>query len=212
MRRFLYKVERAVSKIAVENLMLIIIGAMGIVYIATMVYPELYQLLYFDRALIFRGQVWRIFTFLFLYDGGNIFYFVLFAYFYWWMGSSLEAYWGKTRFCTYYYIGILTVILSGFIAGYTTATYLNLSMFFAFAMLDPDHELLVFFILPVKIKWLAWLDAAYFILMFLISGWAVKAAIVAAFLNFLLFFYEDFFRRARLFFMDMKFRFRNRRR
>ncbi|MBR2459711.1 MAG: hypothetical protein IKB34_00560 [Clostridia bacterium] len=211
MKKFIYRVERAVSRIAVENLMTVIIGAMGIFYIATLLYPELYSLLYFDRALILQGQVWRLLTFLFLYDGGNIFYFLLFAYFYWWMGSSLEGYWGKTRFCTYYYIGILTVILSGFIAGYTTATYLNLSLFFAFAMLDPNHELLIFFILPVKIKWLAWLDAAYFIFMFFISGWAGKAAIVAAFLNFLIFFYDDFYRRMKLFVMDMKYRLRNRR-
>ena len=187
--------------------MLILIGAMGIFYIANMMYPQLLTLLYFDRALILQGQVWRIFTFLFIYQD-SIIYFLLHAYFYWWIGSSLEAYWGKTRFCTYYYFGALMIILSGFIAGYTTATFLNMSLFFAFAMLDPDHEILLFFVLPIKIKWLAWLNGAYFILMLIISDLPTKLAIIFSFLNFLLFFYEDFFRRAKLIIMDIKYKMR----
>ena len=208
MKRFLYRVERIVSKIAVDNLMLVIIGAMGIVFLAELLVPELSMLLYFDRSLILSGQIWRVFTFLFMYDGGGVLYFLLFAYFYWWIGSSLEGYWGKTRFCTYYYVGILSIILSGFIAGYSTNTYLNLSLFFAFAMLDPNHEILLFFFLPIKIKWIAWLDAAYFVVMFFLSNFAGKLAIIAAFLNFFLFFYDDIMRRIKLFIMDMKYRMR----
>lgn len=207
MKRFIYRLERIVSKIAVENLMLVVIGAMGIVYIAGLLYPQIYPLMVFDRGLILSGQVWRLFTFLFL-QGGSVLHFVLFAYFYWWIGSSLEGYWGKTKFCAYYYLGALMLILSGFIAGGTTAEYLNLSLFFAFAMLDPDHEILLFFILPVKVKWLAWLDAAYFILMFFLSGWVGKLAIIVAFLNFFIFFSDDFIRRVKLFIWDMKYRMR----
>ena len=196
-----------VSKIAVDNLMLVVIGAMGIVYIAGIMVPELYGLLTFNRELILSGQVWRVFTFLFVH-GGSLLQFVLFAYFYWWIGSSLEDYWGKTKFCAYYYLGALMLIASGFIAGGTTAEFLNLSLFFAFAMLDPNHEILLFFILPVKIKWIAWLDAAYFIYAFIFSGWVGRIAILVAFLNFFIFFSGDFIRRAKLFIWDMKYRMR----
>ena len=188
--------------------MLIVIGAMGIVYLAGMMYPQLYALIGFDRGLILSGQVWRVFTFLFI-QGGTLLQFVLFAYFYWWIGSSLENYWGRTKFCTYYYIGILAVIISGFIAGTTTAIYLNLSLFFAFAMLDPNHEILLFFVLPVKIKWIAWVDAAYFVYMFIFSSFAGRLAIIASFLNFFLFFYDDFIRRIKLLIWDIKYRMRN---
>lgn len=208
MKRILYRIERVVSKIAVDNLMLVIIGAMAIVYLGRMLAPEIYPLLVFDRSLIFEGQVWRLLTFIFVYDGGTIVHFLLFGYFYWWIGSSLEEYWGKTRFCTYYYVGILAIMISGFIAGYTTATYLNLSLFFAFAMLAPDQEILLFFCLPVKIKWIAWLDAAYFVFMFIMSNFAGRLAIIASFLNFLLFFYDIFLRRAKLLIMDIKYRMR----
>ncbi len=208
MKRFTYRLERIVSKIAVDNLMLILIGAMGIVYIAGIMVPELYTLLYFDRALIMSGQVWRVFTFIFIQDG-SLLQFLLFAYFYWWIGSSLESFWGKSKFCTYYYIGIIALIAAGFISGYSTATYLNLSLFFAFAMLDPNHEILLFFVLPVKMKWIAWLDAAYFVYMFIFSTFAGRLAILASFLNFFLFFYDDFIRRIRLLIWDIKYKMRN---
>ena len=208
MKRFMYRLERIVSKIAVDNLMLILIGAMGIVYIAGMMFPELYTLLYFDRALIMSGQVWRVFTFLLIQDG-SLLQFVLFAYFYWWIGSSLESYWGKAKFCTYYYIGMVALIVAGFIAGYSTATYLNLSLFFAFAMLDPNREILLFFILPVKIKWIAWLDAAFFVYAFIFSTFVGRLAILASVLNFFLFFYDDFIRRIRLLIWDIKYKMRN---
>ena len=208
MKRFMYRLERIVSKIAVDNLMLILIGAMGIVYVAGMMVPELYALLYFDRALIMSGQVWRVFTFLFIQDG-SLLQFLLFAYFYWWIGSSLENYWGKSGFCTYYYIGIIALIIAGFISGYSTATYLNLSLFFAFAMLDPNHEILLFFVLPVKVKWIAWLDAAYFVYIFIFSSFAGRLVILASVLNFFLFFYDDFIRRVKLLIWDIKYKMRN---
>ena len=197
-----------VSKIAIDNLMLAVIGAMGIVYLANMLYPELYPLLTFNRELILSGQVWRTLTFLFLSTETNILYFLLFGYFYWWIGSSLEDYWGKTKFCAYYYLGALLLVVSGFIVGTTTSAFLNLSLFFAFAALDPNHEILLFFILPVKIKWIAWLNAAYFVYMFIIGGLHIRVAIIASFLNFFIFFSEDIIRRIRIFIWDMKYRMR----
>ena len=198
--------------------MLIMLGGTGIFYIAGMLYPELTTLLDFNRELVLQGQVWRLFTFIFMYDGGmydggmydgrNLLYFVLYAYFYWWIGSSLESYWGKERFCTYYYLGILLSIASGFIAGYTTVMYLNMTLFFAYAMLDPDHQILLFFILPIKVKWIAWVEAAYFIYLLIVYPLPYKLAIIVAFLNFLIFFYDDFFRKLRLLIMDIKYRMR----
>ncbi len=209
MKKFLYKLERVVSRIAIDNLMLAVIGAMAIVYVAGMIYPELAQYLAFDRAAILSGQVWRVITFVFIYSGTPI-YMILFAYFYWWVGTTLEESWGKTKFCTYYYVGVLALIAAGFICGYSTAEYLNLSLFFAFAMLAPDQEVLLFFFIPVKVKWLAWIDAAYFLYMFIIGGARIRIIIAATLLNFFLFFYDDFIRRVKLAIQDAKWRRNNR--
>ena len=40
--------------------------------------------------------------------------------------------------------------------------YINLSMFFAFAALFPDNVIRLFFIIPIKIKWVALINAAFF--------------------------------------------------
>ena len=205
MRRFTYRLERIFSRIAVSNLMPIIIGAMVIVSVAGTMYPELYALLSFDRGMILRGQVWRVVTFLFVH-GGSLIETALFAYFYWWIGSSLEDAWGTGRFCTYYYAGVILTVIAGFITGASTNMFLNLSLFFAFAMLYPEQEILLFFVIPVKVKWLAWIDAAMFVFYFIFNGWAGRAAILAAVLTLVLFFWDDIVRRVRFFIQDMKFR------
>ena len=86
-------------------------------------------------------------------------------------------------------------ILMGFVVGVATMSYVNLSMFFAFATLFPDMQVLLFFIIPVKVKWLAWVDAAFFaftIVRLLIAGHPLYALLpVIAILNYLLFFASD---------------------
>ena len=75
-------------------------------------------------------------------------------------------------------------------------SYVNLSMFFAFATLYPNMEILLFMILPVRVKWIAWLDGALFVwavLSNLIMGyWAGALLPVVAILNYLIFFWPDF--------------------
>ena len=113
-------------------------------------------------------------------------------YFYWLIGSGLEREWGSFRFNVFYLCGAIGTILSGLITGYVGNTYLNFSLFLAFALLYPDFQVMLFFILPVKMKWLAWLDVAFLALEFLRSSWSGKLAILFAFANILLFFGKDF--------------------
>jgi hypothetical protein len=72
-----------------------------------------------------------------------------------------------------------------------SATYVNLSLFFAFATLWPEQRVLLFFIIPVKMKWLAWVDAAFFLLeivQYLIAGRIGLALVpVVAMLGYLVF-------------------------
>ena len=86
-------------------------------------------------------------------------------------------------------------ILLGFLVGGASMYYVNMSMFFAFATLFPDMQVLFFFVIPMKVKWLAWLDAAYFayeVVRCLAAGQFLYALIpVVAVLNYLLFFVSD---------------------
>jgi membrane associated rhomboid family serine protease len=153
------------------------------------------NLLYFSRTAILHGQIWRLITFVFVPVSSNLLQVVISLYFYWWIGSSLEREWGTARFSFFYLLGVLFNIVFGLIAGYASATYLNLSLFFAFATLYPDLRVLLFFFIPIKMKWLAIVDGVIFglsILFSLIRLDIVGALLpIIAILNYLIFFWSD---------------------
>jgi len=125
--------------------------------------------LVFNPILILRGQVWRLVTWLFLPLTGNIFFAAIALYFYYFIGSTLEREWGAAKFTIYYFFGVLLNIIYGFVIWFALGQaapldpqYLNLSMLFAFAVLFPDFVIRLFLIIPIKIKWLAIFNGAYF--------------------------------------------------
>lgn len=150
----------------------------------------------FSASAILHGQVWRIITFIFVpYTSRNLLLFILTLYFYYFIGTALEREWGSNKFTIFYFFGVILNILIGFVVGTASMYYVNMSMFFAFATLYPDLQFLLFFIIPVKAKWLAWIDAAYFaiaVIQFLIAGHFLYALVpIVAVLNYLLFFASD---------------------
>lgn len=192
----LNKLERKFGRYYISNLMLYIVIGTGIVFAFQYLFSEL-PLLYFlsfNKAAILHGQIWRIISFIFIPESGNPISMVFWLYLYWMIGSSLETQWGGFNFNVYYFSGMLFAIIGGFITGYATVYYLNLSLFLAMAAVNPNMQLLLFFFLPVKMKWLAWLDAAYLIYLFIIGSWSSRLIILFSMLNFLLFFGGDFFR------------------
>lgn len=131
----------------------------------------LYSLLYFDPAMFCRGQVWRLLTFALIPSSSGILWLAISLYFYYFIGTSLENAWGAGKFTIYYFSGLLLTALYSLILYWiggvrvpVSATYLNLSLFFAFATLWPEQQVLLFFLIPVKMKWLALVDAAFFLL------------------------------------------------
>ena len=197
LNRFCYKHPR----FGIPNLMNIIVMGSVLVYLLDMFSQNSFSsLLYFSLPHILHGQVWRLITFVFIPLNSNLVWFALSTYLYWMIGTTLEREWGSTKFTLFYVMGVVLNMLLGFLTGYATMTYVNLSMFFAFATLYPNTQFLIFFFIPVKVKWLAWLDAALFawsILQYLIGGHFLMALIpILAILNYFLFFSGDF---ARLF-------------
>ena len=163
--RFCYKHPR----LGIPGLMRYIVIGNVLVYLlnlfSTNGYPVASALLSFDTSAILQGQVWRIITFIFVPTGSsNIFFFVLTLYFYYFIGSALEREWGSNKFTVFYFFGVILNIILGFFVGTASMYYVNMSMFFAFATLYPNLQFLLFFIIPVKAKWLAWIDAAYFLI------------------------------------------------
>ena len=166
-----------------------------------------YSILSFSWAGLKQGQLWRLLSFSFLPTDTRPFWLLVSCYFYYWIGSTLEREWGTAKFTIYYLSGVLLTalgaVITSLITGYdwqvAGATYVNFAMFFAFATLYPDLQVLFFFIIPVKVKWLAWLDAALFAIdcaNYLANGlWMLCLLPLVAVVNYVIFFWSDIMER-----------------
>jgi len=157
----------------------------------------LFSFLAFHPALIMQGQIWRLITWVFLPLTGNIIFVAIALYFYYFVGSTLEREWGTAKFTIYYIFGIILniiyVTVMWFVVGelvYLIPNFLNLSMFFAFATLFPEVSVRLFFVIPIKVKWLGLFNAAYFIYVIvagIIAGQIFSALLpVVAILNYII--------------------------
>ncbi len=174
--RWLYKLENKFGKYYVPHLMMIIVFGMAAVFLIDTVGAPygvgLSQYLALTRSALFHGQVWRLITFVFVppTTGMNqVLWLLISLFFYYSIGTSLENFWGGFRLNVYYLIGMLGAIIACLITGYSTNTYLNLSLFLAFAALAPDTTFMLFFIIPLKAKWLALGYGAFLLLDVILS-------------------------------------------
>ncbi|WP_099469937.1 rhomboid family intramembrane serine protease [Konateibacter massiliensis] len=194
---FLNKLERKYGKYAIHNLMYYIIILYGIGTVLDIVAPGLYlQYLALDVRAVLHGQVWRLLTFLIQAPSGGLLFAIIALYLYYMIGTNLENQWGAFRFNMYFFVGVLGHILAAFLvyfingdSVYINIYYLNFSLFFAFAATYPNMQFLLFFVIPVKAKWLAWLNGAFFAYEFLIGSFSTKICIALSMANFLIFFF-----------------------
>ena len=203
--RWLNRFSYQHPKFSIPGLMKYITIGNVIVYLMDFVSSGTFSaLLSFVPAYIFRGQLWRLVTFVFVPMSSEMFTFVLSVMLYYFLGTQLENVWGSARFTVYYVTGVAVNILIGLLLGLAPALrgygvvnmyYVNLSLFFGFATLYPDAQFLVFYIIPVKAKWLALLDVFYFVmeaLAYLRAGLPLMILVpLAAILNYFLFFWDD---------------------
>ena len=195
-------------RFGIPNLMRVIVIGNVAVYVLMLLTQandaNALSFLTFNLNALLHGEVWRLVTFVFVPAYSSPFALLISLYFYYWIGSTLERQWGTAKFNLYYISGalltVLGVVLASLITGnpYLTAAgtgYVNLSMFFAFAVLFPDTTVLLFFILPVKMKWLAYLDGALFAFDIIKAigahNWAGVVLPIVALLNFAVFIWPE---------------------
>ena len=145
----------------IPNLMLYISLGAGLVYLFTQFSGNylLYDFLYFDRELILQGQVWRLISYPLTYGTNNLLLTAITLFCYYSIGRAMENLWGTLRFNLFYLSGVVMMdIYCMIFGGYADVTYLNMSLFLAYATLFPDAQFLLFFIIPVKAWILAVLD------------------------------------------------------
>lgn len=205
---FLNKMERKFGRYAISGLMryIVILDVMGTLLGIILPSGFYYQFLSLDIGYILQGQVWRLFTFVLFPSLGsgmmnpmNILFYAITLYLYFMIGNSLENAWGAFRFNLYFISGILLNILSSIILFISFGisfpiglSSVNQAMFLAFAVLYPNIQLLLFFVIPIKVKWLGifyGVMIAYSVLGDLFAGnYAFALASVVGIANFLIFF------------------------
>lgn len=194
---FLDRLERKYGKYAIKGLMLYITIGNLAVFIFNYLMPSLNieNKLALIPYYVFRGQIWRLVTYIFIPPESSIIFIFFVLYFYYIIGTSLENLWGSFKLNVYYLIGMTGTTIVSLLTGYSDATYLNLSLFLAFAYLFPDFEVLLFFFIPVKVKYLAWLEWAHIALTMILGSWGQRVVALVSVINFLLFFSRDIIKR-----------------
>jgi len=186
-----YDLERRLRRYAISDLIKYVVFGQGILYALMLVMPtlgyRLYSLMTLTRSGLFSGQIWRLVTFIFVPPSSSPVFILFSLYFYYMIGMSLERRWGKVKFNLYYGIGMLAAVIACLLTGYAGNTYLNLSLFFAFAAMFPDEEVLLFMILPIKMKYLALIDAALYTYEFIVGTASTRVTIILCLANVFLF-------------------------
>ncbi|HJH62271.1 MAG TPA: rhomboid family intramembrane serine protease [Firmicutes bacterium] len=181
-------------RFGIPNLMLYLVVGQAAVFLLDLFFSGLLSLYWLPlyRTPLFQGQLWRLVTFLFIPSNRtNPFFLLLSCYFYYWIGSMLEREWGTAKFSLFYLSGVVLSILSGLLLGYSSIYYVNLSIFLVIATLYGEMQVLLFFVVPIKMKWLALIDVGLIlvdVINFARDGiWVYALLPLASFVNYFIF-------------------------
>ena len=211
--KFIDKLERKFGRFGIPNLTIYMIVCYVIGYALMIVNPGILNWLSLEPAYILRGQVWRLVTWV-LYPpstSGVLWFAIAVLFFYYPIGTSLERTIGTFKYTLYILSGVIFTIVGAFIlyfllggnvlVGNVFSTYyISLSTFLAYAMCYPDMQVLLMFIIPVKMKWMAIfyvVIVVYEMIQYVMAGaWYLVIPIVASLLNFIIFYFgtKDFSR------------------
>ena len=178
----------------IPNLMLYIALGCALVNVLSLVdqTDTLYYVLCFDRQAILQGQVWRLITYPLTFSGGYILLTAIALVCYYSLGRAMENLWGTLRFNLFYFTGVVLMdIYCMIFGGMADVTYLNMSLFLAYATLYPDAQFLFLYIIPVKARIFALIDLALVLYSLLVYPFPYNLFPVVALANYFLFFGKD---------------------
>jgi hypothetical protein len=188
MMRLLDWLERRFGTWTIPQFPLFIVMANGLIFLLSQANPMFSERLRLNPEAIGQGEFWRLVTFLFIPPGWG-FWTLLWLLFVYQIAQALEQAWGEFRFLIFYAIGGLATIAAALWLGATLSNVpLNTTLFLAFATLFPNYEVLLFFILPIRVKYLGAFTWATLLLSLILGTFVTRIAIVASLVNYMLFF------------------------
>ena len=202
---WLDKLERKLGRFAIPNLTVYLLAGYVIGFGVMYLMPDLLGWLTLEPALIVRGQVWRLVSWVLIPPTSYPISLLFLILLYYSLGTALERTWGTFRYNVYIFSGLIFTVLGVFIlyavyffgfhvelplslAGMVSTNYITMSIFLAFAAIYPEMEVYLYFILPIKMKWMALVYAAMALFYFIRGGIVTRVAIGASLLNFVIFF------------------------
>lgn len=195
---WLDQLERRIGFIAVPGLIRIVVTFHALVFLLVLLVPGFETYLSLNMARVRAGEVWRLVTYIFVPQTGHFLLVAVALWFLWFIGDGLERAWGPFRLTLYFIVGMIGTTVAAIIAGSEFSNrMLFTTLFFAFAFFYPEEVIYLFFILPVKIKWLAWVYGAFLMLGFVVQPMSYRLALLAALSNYFLFFGPDFWHQFR---------------
>jgi hypothetical protein len=187
--RLLARLERRFGRYAPGNLTYVLVAAQLLGLLMAKAAPDKAEALPFDRHLVLAGELWRLVSWLAIPPSTEWIWALFGLYWLYTIGTSLESEWGAFKFFIYWLFGVVGTVATAWIANVpaTNTTFL-MTLFLAFATQWPDYEIRVMLLVPMKVKWLAYLDGAYLVYFtFQQDGLAMLLPIVGVG-NYLLFF------------------------
>jgi membrane associated rhomboid family serine protease len=182
------KLERRIGFLGIPGLPRILVGLTALVWVLVWLNPGFRFALDLDPSRILRGEIWRLITYIFLPQTLSL-WVILALWFLWFIGEGIERAWGAFRLTLYFLIGMIGTTIAAFFFGARFSNgMLVTSLFFAFARFYPDEVIYILFVLPAKIKWIAWVTAAFLLAKFVLGPMSYRMALIAAFANYLIFF------------------------
>lgn len=194
------KLERRFGRFAIPNLTLCLLAGQILVWVLEIlqVLPRS-TLMLFPQA-VFAGEVWRVVSFLIVppVTGITLWAPFVFLMFYWY-GTTLENTWGTFRYNCFVLLGTVLTVAIALLAylllppaalapGFVTNGYLLGAIFMAFVLINPNYEILLFFVLPVKVRWLGWFMLFVWVVTLLTSPLLVGLSVLAALATLAIFF------------------------
>jgi hypothetical protein len=196
--RWINALERRFGYLAIPGLLRIIVALNAVVFLVLVQKPEFRAWIDLDPERVLRGEVWRLVSFVFIprfsvgTQVGWIWEFVYLS-FLWLMGEGLEQAWGCFKLNLFYLLGLVLTSLAAFCLGAAGATgvFLNLSVVFAFATLFPNYPVLLFLVVPVRMKWIAIFAFVAVLPLLLFGAPAIRLTILVSWINYGVFFGAD---------------------
>jgi len=153
--RWLERVEKRLGFLSIPGLALFIASMNAMIAILSLLKPQFPQMLVLDPTLFLGGQFWRALTFLFVPPDMSPLWLIFWLIFFYWLLKKLEEIWGDFRFLIYSLIGALSIVLCSVVLRQELSDSIFItSLILAFARLNANVEILLFFFFPVKMRWI----------------------------------------------------------